>query len=121
VPRLEELTVTFRAASTTDSVARLLAMDLPKLRTLDLTFAKGQDMQSMTSTVLGSRVAPQLRALALRGSVLDGRTVRAIVKYGELLRKLERFELRVEDPGDVRRLEGAVGKALKIVYGPDDA
>lgn len=121
MPRVEELGFAFRSVSARDSIARLLGANLPRLHTLEVKFAVGEDMRACANTILSSKVAPQLRVLALRGNVLDGKAVRAIAKHAEVLRKLERFEVQVSDPGDVRRLEAAVGKALKIVYGHADA
>jgi uncharacterized protein (TIGR02996 family) len=121
LPRLEELVIRFRTVPAGAQIGQLVASRLPKLHTLELELATGEQMRELANTLLSSDLAPQLRAIALRGTILDGKTVRAIAKHTTILRKLERFEVRVEDPGDVRRLEAAVGKALKIDYGRDDA
>jgi uncharacterized protein (TIGR02996 family) len=121
IPRLEELVTRFRTVSASAELGRICAMKLPKLHALDVTVADGDDMREVANSVLGSALVHQLRVLALRGNVLDSKAVRAIAKHTEVLRKLERFEVQVTDLGDIRRLDAAVGKALKIDYGPADA
>jgi hypothetical protein len=121
LPRLEHLALRFHTVSANADLQRLSVMSLGRLHTLELDFAAGEDMRECARTILSSKRAAQLRVLALRGVPIDGKAAREIARHGDVLRELERFEVQVEDPGDVRRLEAAVGKALKIVYGPPDA